>query len=32
MWHGGEATGAVLFVKQLSTEDRTALIKFLESL
>ena len=32
MWHGGEATNSVNYVKQLSTDDRAALLKFLKSL
>jgi CxxC motif-containing protein (DUF1111 family) len=32
MWHGGEAAGAMLYVKSLPTPDRKALLKFLESL
>ena len=32
MWHGGEAEKSKEFVKNLSRPDRTALIKFLESL
>src|SRR6218665_524205 len=32
MWHGGEAAQSAQHVEQLSTADRKALIKFLESL
>lgn len=32
LWHGGEAEGSVEFFKQLSKEDREAIIRFLESL
>jgi CxxC motif-containing protein (DUF1111 family) len=32
MWHGGEAEQSALFVKNLSTADRNALLKFLKSL
>lgn len=32
MWHGGEATASVDYVKQLSKADRTALLRFLKSL
>ena len=32
MWHGGEANQSKEYVKQLSKEDRDALIKFLRSL
>jgi CxxC motif-containing protein (DUF1111 family) len=32
MWHGGEAQQSADYVKSLSTEDRKALMKFLESL
>ncbi len=32
MWHGGEAEQSKNFVGQLSKEDRTALLKFLQSL
>jgi CxxC motif-containing protein (DUF1111 family) len=32
MWHGGEAEASKNYVKNLSKEDREALIKFLESL
>jgi CxxC motif-containing protein (DUF1111 family) len=32
MWHGGEAAQSAIYVGQLSTSDRHALVKFLESL
>ncbi len=32
MWHGGEAEQSALYVKNLSTADRKALLKFLQSL
>lgn len=32
MWHGGEASGARHYVEQLNRTDRSALLKFLESL
>ncbi len=32
MWHGGEASQSVNYVKQLSRADRQALLKFLKSL
>jgi CxxC motif-containing protein (DUF1111 family) len=32
MWHGGEATNSVNYVKALSSTQRESLIKFLESL
>ncbi len=32
MWHGGEATNSVNYVKALSSSQRESLIKFLESL
>lgn len=32
MWHDGEALASVNYVKQLSKEDRDALVKFLKSL
>ena len=32
LWHGGEAEAAREQVRQLSAEDREALVKFVESL